>query len=721
MESHAVETALRWIVLTPLIGAALNGLLVRVMPRRLAGLLACGTVGVSLALAVRVFLRLTAMDPAARVLTDHLTGWIGIGSLKVDIAFAMDPLGAVMALVVTGISFLIHVYSLGYMAHDEGFNRFFAYMNLFVFAMLTLVLGENLVMLFVGWEGVGLCSYLLIGFWFDDEANAIAGKKAFLVNRVGDFGFLLGMFVIGSVLLPHVGPGESVFSFRTMAAHADLLAPSATLIALLLFFGATGKSAQIPLYIWLPDAMAGPTPVSALIHAATMVTAGVYMVARMNFLYVLAPHAMTVVAIVGAATALLAATIAMAQNDIKKVLAYSTVSQLGYMMLACGVGAFAAGIFHVMTHAFFKALLFLGSGSVIHAMSDEQDMRVMGGLRFRLPVTYWTFLAGTFAIAGVFPLAGFFSKDEILWKAFSQGSVWLWVVGFAVAGLTAFYMMRLVTLTFFGENRASEEVRSHIHESPATMTAPLVVLAVLSIAGGWIGWPHFLGGVNRFENFLEPVFHQSPAVVRTIETQAAPLTDVVNAASQMATGEADLETAAMVAHVAAAVEGAGHPADPRDVHASPEAHAAHETHAAHEAHAAHGDERMEWTLAGASLLLALVGLVAGGIVYGRRIDLATTLQRSVRGVPHRILVNKYYVDEFYEATLVRPGYNLSAKGLWRAVDVGLIDGLLVNGSAVLVSVISSLLRLFQNGRLRFYAYVFALGAAAFVLFLFFSS
>ncbi len=686
-----MDTALRWIVLAPLIGAAAIGLLNRFMPRRVAGLLACGTVGVSFALAVRAFLALRAMPAAERLLADDLYNWLGMGSLRIDIGFTIDPLSAVMALVVTGISFLIHIYSLGYMAHDDGYNRFFAYMNLFVFAMLTLVMGENLVLMFVGWEGVGLCSYLLISFWFNDEANAAAGKKAFLVNRVGDFGFLLGMLLLGVTLFPHLSPGEGLFSFRTLAGHAGLLAPVATAVALLLFFGATGKSAQIPLYIWLPDAMAGPTPVSALIHAATMVTAGVYMVARLNFIFVQSATAMAVVAAVGAATALLAATIALAQNDIKKVLAYSTVSQLGYMMLACGVGAFAAGIFHVMTHAFFKALLFLGSGAVIHAMSAEQDMRVMGGLRRRLPVTFGTFMAGTLAIAGVFPLAGFFSKDEILWKAFSQGNALLWAIGFAVAGLTAFYMMRLVALTFFGENRASPDVRGHIHEAPATMTVPLVILAVLSIGGGWIGWPHFLGGANHFERWLEPVFAGPPAV-----HAAAP-----------AHGEAALQ-------LAVAEDAAGHGAE-ADAHVPEPAHVV-----GGHGEPDHGDVAKEWTLAGLSLGLALLGLLAGGWVYGRRLGLAGTLQRSLRGVPHRVLANKYYVDEIYEAAIVRPGHALSKRVLWRGVDVGLIDGLLVNGSAIVVAIVGSLLRLFQNGLLRFYAYVFAAGAAVFLLYLSFS-
>ncbi|MFN2371210.1 MAG: NADH-quinone oxidoreductase subunit L [Candidatus Krumholzibacteriia bacterium] len=650
----ATETLLRWIVLAPLLGAALIGLLNRRLPRRVAGLLACATVGLSFALSVVVFVRMLGLDPEHRRLTDLLASWLAYGNLRIDIGFAMDQLSAVMALVVTGVGFLIHVYSLGYMAHDDGFRRFFAYLNLFIFAMMTLVLGENLVMLFVGWEGVGLCSYLLISFWFDSEANAAAGKKAFVVNRIGDFGFLLGMFLIGVTLLPHLAPGEGVFSFAVMQHHAPLLAPVATAIGLLLFLGATGKSAQIPLYVWLPDAMAGPTPVSALIHAATMVTAGVYMIARMNFLYVLTPTAMAVVAAVGAATAIFAGTIALAQNDIKKVLAYSTVSQLGYMMLACGVGAFAMGIFHVMTHAFFKALLFLGSGSVIHAMSNEQDMRVMGGLRSKLPVTWWTFLVGTLAIAGVFPLAGFFSKDEILWKTWSSGNTVLWVIGFLAAGLTAFYMMRLVSLTFFGTNRASEEVRHHIHESPATMTVPLVILAVLSIVGGWVGIPAFMGGGAHFEHWLEPVF-------------------------------------------------AG-------------GHAAQAQGAVHAVH----DTTMEWILAGASVAWGLLGLLLGWIVYTRRLAVAEAGRRFAGGLVHRVLENKYYVDEAYDGAFIRPGYRLSRTVLWKGVDAGLIDGLLVNGTALAVAVVASVLRLFQNGMVRFYAWSITAGLAVFVLYLSFS-
>jgi NADH-quinone oxidoreductase subunit L len=416
-----------------------------------------------------------------------------------------------------------------------------------------------------------------------------------------------------------------------------------------------------------------------------LVTAGVYMVARMNFLFVLSPTAMGVVATVGAVTAIFAATIALAQNDIKKVLAYSTVSQLGYMMLACGVGAFAVGIFHVMTHAFFKALLFLGSGSVIHAMSNEQDMRVMGGLRRKLPVTFWTFIAGTLALAGIAPLAGFFSKDEILWKAWSSGNHVLWAVGFVAAGLTAFYMMRLVVLTFFGENRASAEVRHHIHESPATMTMPLVILAVLSVVGGWVGIPHFLGGGAQFEKWLEPVFAQ-PAVLAEAGHGA----------------EDQLVVAASGGHEAAA------PVHDETVH--------DETAPGPAAH----DTTMEWILAGASLAWGLLGLALGYVVYAKRLGVAAGFQKLGGGWPHKVLLNKYYVDEAYEGAFIRPGYRLSRSVLWKIVDAGLIDGLLVNGTALAVAVVGSILRLFQNGLVRFYAWSFTIGVAVFVLYLSFS-
>jgi NADH-quinone oxidoreductase subunit L len=416
-----------------------------------------------------------------------------------------------MLLVVTGVGFLIHVYSVGYMHDDPGYARYFTYFNLFTLAMLTLVLADNLPLLFVGWEGVGLCSYLLIGFWYEKEANASAGKKAFVVNRIGDAGFLLGIFL----LFWNLGPGTHSLSFAEIAGRARAIPPDqVTLVALLLFVGATGKSAQLPLYVWLPDAMAGPTPVSALIHAATMVTAGVYMIARLHVLYVLSPVALACVATVGAVTAVFAATIGLMQNDIKKVLAYSTVSQLGYMFLGVGVGAFGAGIFHLMTHAFFKGLLFLGSGSVIHGMGGEQDMRKMGGLRRHQPITYWTFLVATLAISGIPGFSGFFSKDEILAQAFGSpyGGVWLWGVGLAGAGLTAFYMFRLLFMTFFGECRADEHTKHHLHESPASMTVPLVLLAILAAVGGYVGLPEEWLWGNRFGAFLAPVFGPGPAV-----------------------------------------------------------------------------------------------------------------------------------------------------------------------------------------------------------------
>src|ERR1700751_3585878 len=425
---------------------------------------------------------------------------------RADVGFFLDPLSSIWLLFVTGVGMLIQIYSTGYMAHEGGDYRFFGYLNLFMFSMLTLILANNYVLMFVGWEGVGLCSYLLIGFYFQRKSASDAANKAFIVNRIGDAGFLLGMFTIAWVM------GSVRFTDVTAMArsgHFQIGDPVLTAAALLLFVGACGKSAQLPLYIWLPDAMEGPTPVSALIHAATMVTAGVYMVARSNAVFVLAPTAMKTVAIVGALTAVFAASIGLVQNDIKRVLAYSTVSQLGYMFLALGIGAFAAGVFHVFTHAFFKALLFLGSGSVIHAMSGEQDMRNMGNLAHRIPITHWTMLIATLAITGVPPLAGFFSKDEILWQAWSsEGGAYrlLWLIGFITALMTAFYMFRLMFLTFHGQARMSQEVEQHIHESPRSMTMPLVILAFFSIFAGWLGAPHSLGGSDRFEAFLHPVF-----------------------------------------------------------------------------------------------------------------------------------------------------------------------------------------------------------------------
>ncbi|HEU5361657.1 MAG TPA: NADH-quinone oxidoreductase subunit L, partial [Candidatus Deferrimicrobiaceae bacterium] len=475
--------------------------------RKLVSFLGPAVVGASFVVSVLCVLALAARPPHERRFVQVLFPWVQAGGFSAPVSFQLDPLSSVMILVVTGVGFLIHVYSVGYMSHEKAFARYFVYLNLFTFAMLLLVLGSNFLLMFVGWEGVGLCSYLLIGYWYEKKSAADAGKKAFVVNRVGDFGFLVAMFLIfwtfGSVEY------SEVFGRIPGLAESGVLSTGlATAITLLLFLGATGKSAQIPLYVWLPDAMEGPTPVSALIHAATMVTAGVYMVARTSALFLLAPASMMTVAVVGAGTAIYSATIGICQNDIKRVLAYSTVSQLGYMFLACGVGAFTAGIFHLMTHAFFKALLFLGSGAVIHALSGEQDMQKMGSLKKRLPVTFVTMFIATLAISGIPGLSGFFSKDEILWKSFSSGHghVALWLVGTAAAGITAFYMFRLVFLTFFGPSRMDPEVEKHVHEAPYSMTVPLMILAVLSVAGGWVGIPHVLGGHNYFEEWLAPVF-----------------------------------------------------------------------------------------------------------------------------------------------------------------------------------------------------------------------
>ena len=516
-----------WLIpLFPLVTAALMLLLGRRLPNIAVSVLCVGSVGLSFLFAVGAVMQLLAAEPEHRVAQQILFEWLTPGPMQMsgghlvrfvaDWGYLLDPLSCVMVLVVTGVGFLIHFYSIGYMGHEGGYYRFFGYMNLFMFSMLTLVLANNMLLMFVGWEGVGLCSYLLIGFYFLRKSATDAGNKAFIVNRIGDASFILGILLtavtFGTIRFTSAGLADSVANpgiwqalKGALDAHAlGFGAPLLTTIALLLFVGACGKSAQIPLYVWLPDAMEGPTPVSALIHAATMVTAGVYMVVRMNTIYQLAPLAMDVVAVVGAITAVFAASMALVQNDIKKVLAYSTISQLGYMFLALGVGAFSAGIFHLMTHAFFKALLFLGAGSVIHAMSGEQDIRKMGGLWPKIPTTARTFGIATLAIAGIFPFAGFFSKDEILGQAFDR-FLFLWIVGFLTAGLTTFYMFRLFFLTFVGYCRADEHVEKHIHESPPPMTVPLLVLAGLSIIGGWIGWPAVLGGENRFERFLDPV------------------------------------------------------------------------------------------------------------------------------------------------------------------------------------------------------------------------
>lgn len=488
-----------WLIpVFPLIGFLIIGLLNKRLPKPVAGIIGSLAVFASFCVAVGIFMQLQNGEITS--VTKTYFEWLRAGNLRICFSFLIDPLSSLMLLIVTGVGFLIHVYSAGYMSHDEGYNRFFAYMNLFIVFMLLLVLGSNYVVMFAGWEGVGLCSYLLIGFWFKNTDYNNAAKKAFIMNRIGDLGFLLGMFLIFTTF-GTLEYGEIFPKAFTMASNEPVLVA----ITLLLFIGAMGKSAQLPLYTWLPDAMAGPTPVSALIHAATMVTAGVYMIARSNILYTLAPTTLGIVAAIGCATALFAATIGLVQNDIKKVLAYSTVSQLGFMFVALGVGAYTTGMFHVTTHAFFKALLFLGAGSVIHAMSNEQDIRKMGGLKKYLPITYWTFLVATLAISGIFPFAGFFSKDEILAKAFEHNIV-LYAVLTITSVLTAFYMFRVFYLTFHGTFRGTEEQKHHLHESPTTMTIPLVILGILSVIGGFIGIPAALHGSHWLNKFLEPVF-----------------------------------------------------------------------------------------------------------------------------------------------------------------------------------------------------------------------
>ncbi len=494
-----------WLVpVFPLIGFLINGLGRNFWSKTLVSWIGSVAILASFALSLGIFLELNGSD--VKSFTVPLFDWIQVGALRIPFSFLVDPLSSIMLLIVTGIGFLIHLYSAGYMHNDGGFAKFFAYLNLFIFFMLLLVLGSNYVVLFIGWEGVGLCSYLLIGFWFTNVNYASAAKKAFIMNRIGDLGFLLAIFCIystfGSVEFASIFPNAALLSAGS---------PILILITLLLFVGAIGKSAQLPLFTWLPDAMAGPTPVSALIHAATMVTAGIYMIARSNILFTLAPLTMDIVAIVGLSTAIVAALIAVTQNDIKKVLAYSTVSQLGYMFLGLGVGAYTGAFFHVITHAFFKALLFLGAGSVIHAMHHEQDMRNMGGLKAKLPITFFTMLMGTIAISGLPPFSGFFSKDEILAKVYEHNPT-LWVIGVIGAMLTAFYMFRMLFLTFWGSFRGTKEQEKHLHESPKSMTIPLVVLAIFSVFGGLIGVPEVLGGHHWLAQFLSPVLVYTKAV-----------------------------------------------------------------------------------------------------------------------------------------------------------------------------------------------------------------
>ena len=627
----------------PLAGFLINGLLGSRLRKGFIGCVACAAVAFSFLVAVLLFFELLAQPVELRAIEYNYFTWIKVGELEIPFGILIDPLSIVMVLVVTGVGFLIHVYSIGYMHDDPGYFRYFAYLNLFVAAMLTLVLSNNLLAMFVGWEGVGLCSYLLIGFWYEKKSASDAGKKAFIVNRVGDFGFLIAIFL-------------TFWTFRSLnfgtifdyaAAHFHVGEPVITGITLLLFLGAVGKSAQIPLYIWLPDAMEGPTPVSALIHAATMVTAGVYMVARCSVLYALAPFSLGIVAVIGCATAFYAATIGIAQNDIKRILAYSTISQLGYMFLGCGVGAFAAGIFHLMTHAFFKALLFLGAGSVMHALGGELDIRNMGGLRKRLPLTYWTFMSATLAICGIVPFSGFFSKDEILGEAFNNGHYILYLIGLSGAALTAFYMFRLVFVAFHGESRVDPERAKHIHDAPPSMATALVSLAILALIGGWVEVP-FIEGGKRFDSFLEPVFSKAHHL------------------AGMGGGE-------LQAHF-----------------------------------------WLEGVLMGLSLVVAIGGIAIAYWFYVRDPSRPAALAKRFAGL-YQLILNKYYVDEIYQAIVVNPLRSL-AEGLWQGVDVRFIDGA-VNGVAQIATAAGGSLRRLQTGVIQQYALSILVGACALFIYM----
>ncbi len=638
-------------VALPLIGAVINGALALRRPdaKNVVSMVGVGVMAGAFAVAVAVFdaLRHNPVD-SVRVVLWH---WMPVSDrFSIDLAFQVDHLSAIMMLVITGVGGLIHLFSVGYMRSDAGYARYFAYLNLFIVFMLVLVLGASLPVSFIGWEGVGLCSYLLIGFWFEVDANSNAGKKAFIANRIGDFGVLIAMFLLWWTL------GTLDFSQITMQAGAQFAVGDVTplLIALFIFLGCTGKSAQIPLYVWLPDAMAGPTPVSALIHAATMVTAGVFLVVRTAAIFTLAPVALEVVAIVGALTAFFAATIGLRQYDIKKVLAYSTVSQLGYMFLGVGTGAFASGIFHLITHAFFKALLFLGAGSVIHAMhhalhhahshADPQDMRNMGGLRRAMPWTFALMGIATLAIAGVPPFAGFFSKDEILGAAFARGAehpiyMVCWAIGLAAALMTAFYMARLMAMTFFGSFRGTPKSAEHLHEAPWVMTGPLVILGVLTVVGGMINLPHFAGGSAWLEHWLEPV----------------------------------TKVAMMVLHPAAEVGS--------------------------------GQETMLIVLA---IAAATIGLASGFMLTARSTIVTPDAAPPERGL-WSLLYHKYYVDEIYQRLIVNPTVWLSRRALWQTIDAFLIDRLGVGGTARVAEGLGWLGSRLQNGQVAFYVAMFAVG------------
>jgi NADH-quinone oxidoreductase subunit L len=712
------------IIFAPLAGAVVNWLVGRrLRNEKFIGIVACASVGISTLVAFYLAFKPGGVLTSTEPVFDHLWTWIQVGRFRADFGLAMDRLSGTYALFVTFVGFLIHVFAVGYMHEDSGFYRFFAFLNLFMFSMLTLVLADNFLLMFVGWEGVGLCSYLLIGYYIDRKEAGDAAKKAFITNRVGDWGFVLGIMLIFFITSASGSASISFFdqpvrgitsAFNVINAlpidafaWKTIFAGGLTSAAVLLFIGAAGKSAQIPLYVWLPDAMAGPTPVSALIHAATMVTAGVYMIVRCSTIYVHAPTAMFIVAIIGAATAIFAATIGLAQNDIKKVLAYSTISQLGYMFLACGVGAFTAAIFHVITHAFFKALLFLGSGSVIHGMHHEQDMRRMGGLRKYMPITFASLITGWLAISGIPIFAGFFSKDEILWrtwsaKAFSLPSpAWskvLWFVGAVTALLTAVYMTRMMVMTFWGTERFRERHLDHAdgtnteaaaihddahhsdhgvhepHESPWLMTVPLIVLAILSTVGGFIGVPYALSSLvgvhlpNYIERTLEPVVAKMPAEARERTSEAEPIW--LSPPPQAVDGPpafAPLDEFSGTIEVLPSAE----------------------------------EIREERLLALVSVLIAVLGIFSGWVIFQKR----PLLQMP------RILENKYYVDEIYDATIINPIKVGSREGLWKLFDVGVIDGFL-HALGEVVTETGALVRHLQAGFVRGYAAIILLGALA---------
>ncbi len=636
------------LVAAPLIGFLLNGFRFRSENGLVAGVIGTISIVTSFVCSILVWLNLMQRPEAGRFLRVHMFKWVEAGDFVANVGFIIDPISVIMLLVITGVGSLIHIFSIGYMSHDHRPAKYFAYLNLFVFNMLLLVLGDNLLLMFVGWEGVGLCSYLLIGFWFTDEEKAAAGMKAFITNRIGDAGFLLGIFML--FITAGTIDFFDLWQWAPSVAEHSWNGP-VTLACLFLFIGATGKSAQIPLYIWLPDAMAGPTPVSALIHAATMVTAGVYMIVRLNPIFIAAPNAMMVVAWVGGLTAFFAATIALTQTDIKKVLAYSTVSQLGYMFLGAGVGAFGAAMFHLVTHAFFKALMFLGSGSVIHAMDGEQDIRKMGGLKKKLPVTHLTFLLGWLAIIGVPPLAGFFSKDEILWMTLHspRGSKVLWVMAVCGAGLTAFYMTRLMFLTFWGKSRVPKEV--HPHESPFVMTFPLMVLGVLSVIGGWMGIPHVFSKLP----IAGDVFHHIPNILEHwLDKSLVPIPGI---------GEAN--------------------------------------------------PMMEFAAMGTSLVVVAMAVAVAFYFYSKAPSTPEKLSVKFSGI-YKMLVNKYWVDEFYFSRLINPLVE-GSRGLWLYIDVNFIDKATYIAGDVARGA-GQFLRTMQNGNIQYYAFYIVVGIVGVVMF-----